>query len=71
MSGVIQSIPLSIVLAVELPAGRKLEMVECSDGGVAITVDGAGTPEWRWPMERLEDCVVVFLALVKSQHDVC
>lgn len=55
------------VLAAGTAAGKRLEMVLDSDGSLAITLDGSACPGCRWPAHRLEQCVSLYLTLLRNQ----
>lgn len=57
------------VLAAGTAAGKRLEMVMDRDGSLAITLDGAACPGCRWPSHRLEQCVSLYLTLLRSQTE--
>lgn len=63
------------VLAAGQGTGRMLEVIQQPDGMLAIAVDGRMDDGYRWPLDRLEDCVNVYLALLRlrpaSPEDVC
>jgi hypothetical protein len=47
-------------------SGQKLEMIRDSNGWLTITFNGEAGPGCRWPNERLDQCVAVFMALLRS-----
>lgn len=57
------------VLAAGTAAGKRLEMVMDRDGSLAITLDGAACPGCRWPAHRLEQCVSLYLTLLRNQTE--
>lgn len=57
------------VLAAGTPAGKRLEMVMDREGFLTITLDGAACPGCRWPSAGLEQCVRLYLALLKNQAE--
>ena len=52
------------VLAATTANGQKLEVVQMKDGSVAIAVDGQAGDDYRWPGEKLEQCMTVYLGLL-------
>jgi hypothetical protein len=57
------------VLAAGTLAGKRLEMVKERDGFLAITLDGATCPGCRWPAAGIEQCVSLYLTLLRNQTD--
>lgn len=55
------------VLAAAGVSGEKLAMVSEPDGWVAITWNGNASPGCRWPVDRLDQCVTVFLAMLRNR----
>jgi hypothetical protein len=53
------------VLAAGQGDGRRLEVIQQTDGSLAIAVDGRTDDGYRWPADKLEDCVNVYLALLR------
>jgi hypothetical protein len=53
------------VLAAGQGDGRRLEVVQQTDGTLAIVIDGRSDHGYRWPAEKLEDCVNAYLALLR------
>ena len=53
------------VLAAGQGDGRRLEVIQQTDGTLAIAVDGRTDEGYRWPADKLEDCVNVYLALLR------
>lgn len=49
-------------------SGQKLEIIRDSDGWLTITFNGQAGPGCRWPNERLDQCVAVFMALLRSPN---
>lgn len=57
------------VLAAGTSAGKRLEMVMDRDGSLAITLDGTACPGCRWPAKSLEQCVSLYLTLLRNQTE--
>jgi hypothetical protein len=57
------------VLAAGTPAGKRLEMVMDADGFLTITLDGAACLGCRWPAAGLEQCVRLYLMLLRTQAE--
>jgi hypothetical protein len=57
------------VLAAGTPAGKRLAMVMEHDGHLAITLDGATCPGCRWPAAGIEQCVSLYLTLLRNQTE--
>lgn len=55
------------VLAAAMASGKRLEMVREPDGSLAITLDGLPCPGCRWPAPLLEQCVTLYLMMLKNQ----
>lgn len=53
------------VLAAGQGEGRRLEVIQQTDGSLAIAVDGRTDEGYRWPADKLEDCVSVYLTLLR------
>lgn len=54
------------VLAGASAGGQKLEMLRDPCGWLVITVDGADRAGYRWPAEQLEQCVAVYMAMLRN-----
>lgn len=57
------------VLAAADADGQKLELVRDPDGFFVITLDGLARPGYRWPAECVEDCVKIYLALLRHRPE--
>ena len=57
------------VLAAGTLAGKRLAMVRQQDGDLAITLDGAICPGCRWPAAGIEQCVSLYLTLLRNQTE--
>jgi hypothetical protein len=57
------------VLAAGTSAGKRLEMVKERDGFLSITLDGSTCPGCRWPAAGIEQCVSLYLTLLRSQTE--
>lgn len=55
------------VLAAGSLAGLKLEMIQQQDGWLVITANGKPATDFRWPAEKLEQCVSVYLAMLRNR----
>jgi len=55
------------VLAAGTANGQKLEVVQMNDGSVAIAVDGRPGDDYRWPGDKLEHCMTVYLGLLRHR----
>ena len=58
------------VLTGETSSGQKLEMIRQGDGSLSITFDGNSNPACIWPNDKLEQCVAVYLAILRSAEPV-
>ena len=56
------------VLTGATSTGQKLEMVRQGDGSLSIIFDGNANPACSWPADKLEQCVSVYLTLLRSQE---
>ena len=57
------------VLAAGTLAGKRLAMVRETDGDLTITLDGAACPGCRWPAAGIEQCVSLYLTLLRNQTE--
>ena len=57
----------SRVLAAGRASGQRLEVVQYNDGSVAIAVDGRSGDDYRWPSACLEQCMTVYLGLLRHR----
>ena len=55
------------VLAAASPRGLKLEMIREPDGWFAIMLDGKAESRYRWPADHLEQCVDMYLSLLRHR----
>ena len=55
------------VLAAGRAEGQRLEVVQYQDGSVAIAVDGHSGDDYRWPGACLEQCMTVYLGLLRHR----
>ena len=69
MDGVSGKIESVSVLAAGTGAGKRLEMVRGHDGFLSITLDGATCPGCRWPAAGIEQCVSLYLTLLRNQTE--
>ena len=56
------------LLAGRSNVGQRVEMVREPDGSVAILFDGLHSLGCHWPADQTEDCVSVFLALLRANR---
>lgn len=67
-SAVCTNEPLS-VLSAGTASGQRLDLVLDPDGFLAITLDGNPCQGCRWPGTMLEECVSLYLTLLRNRSE--
>jgi hypothetical protein len=57
------------VLSAGTVSGQRLELVAEPDGFLAITLNGATFQGCRWPAAMLEECVSLYLTLLRNRSE--
>jgi hypothetical protein len=57
------------VLSAGTASGRRLDLVLDPDGFLAITLDGLPCQGCRWPTAMLEECVSLYLSLLRNRSE--
>ena len=57
------------VLSAGTVSGRRLELVLDPDDSLAITLDGLPCQGCRWPATMLEECVSLYLTLLRNRSE--
>jgi hypothetical protein len=57
------------VLAAGTASGQRMELVLEPDGFLAITLDGLQCQGCRWPAAMLEECVSLYLTLLRNRSE--
>lgn len=66
MSGDVSHAVAGLVLFRGANEGQRLEVIEESDGRIAIAVDGRVTDGWRWPSGSVEQCLRVYMGMLRN-----